>query len=311
MSRKLLDKRFALSLSSWFIVPEFGMRDLEILSRASAFVVKGRSSMFPHKYHVVTSSHVVAPWRWPKYYQMDWLENVTEANMQYSAELRHTDASFLNHVTLSPISYHHPTRDVAVLHIDGGEEAAMDFMRSLDFDSCELSDVDAGDGDKLYFEGHDVTGAIAEDGTDLRKPYPKTVQGTFKGRGPVQLFASTDGYVVDGMCGGPVVMDSGRGAKTICGMLEGIVATDHPITELRGLAAFIGSNELALFLAKIEAGAEDVLRLEGGEALRAIAEQEDPANLTLEGIEQRAKDKEKERGGKGPSRGRDAGDVYR
>ena len=37
-------RRIALSMSSWFVVPEFDMKDLEILSRASAFLVRAQSS---------------------------------------------------------------------------------------------------------------------------------------------------------------------------------------------------------------------------------------------------------------------------
>jgi hypothetical protein len=79
------------------------MKNLEILSRSSAFIVKSRSSLFPYKYHVLTSSHVVSPWRWPKYYAQDWLSSVNESHMQYSMELRDSDASFLNMSMLSPV----------------------------------------------------------------------------------------------------------------------------------------------------------------------------------------------------------------
>ena len=41
---RMARRRIALSMSSWFVVPEFDMKDLEILSRASAFLVKAQSS---------------------------------------------------------------------------------------------------------------------------------------------------------------------------------------------------------------------------------------------------------------------------
>jgi len=37
-----LKRRVALSFSSWFCIPDQGMNDFEILSRASAFIVKAR-----------------------------------------------------------------------------------------------------------------------------------------------------------------------------------------------------------------------------------------------------------------------------
>lgn len=89
-----------------------------------------------------------------------------------------------------------------------------------------------------------------------------------------------------------------------CGMLEGIVPTTHPVPQLQGLAAFINSVEIATFVAKVEAGSDDVIRLEGGEALRPIAEQEDPRNLTLESLEKRCKEMERAKGRGG------AGDFY-
>jgi hypothetical protein len=60
-------------------------------------------------------------------------------------------------------------------------------------------------------------------------------------------------------------------------MLEGIVSLSHPVPPLRGLAAFVSAQELSLFLAQVEVGASEVLRLDGGEALKRIAEAEDPA----------------------------------
>ena len=35
-------RKLALSVSSWFCVPEQGMKEFEVLSRASAFLVKSR-----------------------------------------------------------------------------------------------------------------------------------------------------------------------------------------------------------------------------------------------------------------------------
>ena len=139
----------------------------------------------------------------------------------------------------------------------------------------------------------------------MRKSYPKVVVGAFSGRGPVQYFARTQGYVVDGMCGGPVLLSAPHLKRnSVCGMLEGIVPSNHPIPQLQGLAAFINSREIATFIAKVEAGSEDIIRLEGGEALRTVAEQEDPGNLTLDGMEKRCKDLERAKG-KGVS-----GDFY-
>ena len=131
------------------------------------------------------------------------------------------------------------------------------------------------------------------------------MEGAYSGRGPSQYFAKTQGYVVDGMCGGPVLLrGSQQKANSACGMLEGIVPNSHPIPQLQGLAAFINSVEIASFVAKVEAGSEDIIKFEGGEALRPVAEQEDPRNLTLESLERRCKEMERAKGKGG------AGDFY-
>ena len=105
--------------------------------------------------------------------------------------------------------------------------------------------------------------------------------------------------MVEGMCGGPVTSESvvnGKSVVKVVGMLEGIVPMTHPVKELQGLAAFIHADEIALLLAKIEAGSEDIVKLEGGQALGIVAENEDPANLDLNNIEKRVEEYEKKYG---------------
>lgn len=77
----------------------------------------------------MTSSHVVAPWKWPKYYQEEWnwLSEVNEKHVHYTAEIRHNDGMFLQSFDVLPISYHHQHRDVAIMHFDEEEEV----IRSL------------------------------------------------------------------------------------------------------------------------------------------------------------------------------------
>lgn len=111
-------KKLALSISSWFCIPEQGMKDFEILCRGSAFLIPVRSNKFTHKFHVVTSSHVVAPFKWPNYYSADWLQAVNESHMHYTVEVRDSNGTFIIQQELLPQSYHHPEKDLAVLHIE-------------------------------------------------------------------------------------------------------------------------------------------------------------------------------------------------
>ena len=72
---------------------------------------------------MLTSSHVVAPWKWSKYYPEDWLRNVNEKHTHYTVELRHTDGMFITSLDLLPTSYHHQHRDVALLKFEEEDDA--------------------------------------------------------------------------------------------------------------------------------------------------------------------------------------------
>ena len=52
---------------------------------------------------------------------------------------------------------------------------------------------------------------MLEDGTDLRRPYPKLATGVVHSRSENQLFLQTQPTLVLGMCGGPVCLDMGTG----------------------------------------------------------------------------------------------------
>lgn len=139
------DARFALSLSSWFCLPDEGMKDFEILCRSSAFIIEASETQleqasfnyppmtFQHwpRYHFLTVSHGLAPWRWPKQYQMEengthaWLRALTEENTIFTLEVRHEKTGlFSSQTDLSTSVYHHEAatssgtrRDLAVLHL--------------------------------------------------------------------------------------------------------------------------------------------------------------------------------------------------
>ena len=147
-------RRLSCSLSAWFCLPEQGMEGFEILSRASAFLVKadseamrknGRSSFpvghpstygsraaekagvnFMPTHHLVTSSHVVSPWRWPRYYPDEWLQFVNEKHTHYTVEVRDDSGVFVCQVECNPVVYNHPNKDLAILHLaDEAESLAL------------------------------------------------------------------------------------------------------------------------------------------------------------------------------------------
>jgi hypothetical protein len=59
----------------------------------------------------------VAPWRWPKLYTEDYLQHVNEKHTHYTIEMRHENGVFAHQADLITKVYHHPVRDLAVMHI--------------------------------------------------------------------------------------------------------------------------------------------------------------------------------------------------
>ena len=96
-------------------------------------------STFRPTVHVVASSHVLAPWRWPQYYGQEWLREVREEHVRYSLEVFGTDHGngedalydgnrrggfrSLAKFALNPYPIHHPNGlDVAVIHLKGEDQ---------------------------------------------------------------------------------------------------------------------------------------------------------------------------------------------
>jgi hypothetical protein len=189
------------------------MKDMEILCRASAFLVKARNKSFHSKYHLLTVGHAVAPWRWPKHYPDEWLQQVNETHTIYTMEMRHADGLFLSQSILDSDVYHHPTRDFSVLHIED-EDSVFETLTAAGLPDAvhTLPDLSRGipefllEGAKLLFHGHEVTNGT-DNGADDRRSMPRTVQGTVIGRSKQQIFSKTTPTLVDGMCGGPVVFN--------------------------------------------------------------------------------------------------------
>jgi hypothetical protein len=334
MMRSRAVYRHTLSISSWFCVPEQGMNQFEILSRGSAFLVQSdasrmvsvdKSRSFPlgvhtkrsntsallPTYHVVTSSHVVSPWKWPNYYPEEWLQHVNEQHTYYTLEVRDEHGVFITQAECRPVTYHHLNKDLAVLHMDDeGDSLAMMkeagykplsmIPHSSFFGECA---VNMRDGRKkpshyyykglaLNFHGHDVTedaqpegggdfdkplenrsGSEGEysafSGGDERIPIPKVVDGRVEHNQGPQIFCKTASILTYGMCGGPVIVDSkyvmhddvvreggSSSDALVCGLIEGIVPSDHSVEELQGSAVFIESDDIHEFIAEVERGPE-------------------------------------------------------
>jgi hypothetical protein len=281
------------------------MKDLEILTRASAFLVKANNRLLGHhlfdskdssmhtktgikysplkdnSYHVITSSHVVAPWRYPKYYSQEFIKYIDETHTHYTVELRNEDGTFITQTELIPRSFHHKDKDLAVLHIED-EGSAMKLLESFEFQPLELLDdgITLQGGDSLVFHGHDVRGGdhFSSESGDDRKPYPCVVSGNYFSRTAHQSFSKTLPVLTDGMCGGPVLFAE-QGVSKVCGIVEGIVPTSHPSDDLKGLACFVDSKIISKFIDDLEQG--KVQPLMGGECAIAVGSDQDAQKMNI------------------------------
>ena len=152
------------------------MKDMEILCRSSAFLVPVRNKeKFDKNFHVITCSHVVAPWRWPKFYANDWLKAVNESHTHYTIELRYPDGIFQTQIDLLPCTYHHKTRDLSILHVEV-EDGPLKDLKDLGFDALAMDESELTIDERLWFYGHEVKGLITPEGVDMRVPIPYYTQ---------------------------------------------------------------------------------------------------------------------------------------
>jgi hypothetical protein len=240
-------------ISSWFRLPEQGMDNFELLSRASSFLVR-REGQFG--VHIVTSAHVVHPFAFPNYYPPDqhaWLRFVNERHVITKFEVRERDGGqILFSTDLHDKVYRHETRDICVLHPEdqaGFAQALAEFEGGTREHILELEDesavkewVDGKAG--VMFVGHEIIEASGE----LQEQLPCVVPGSLLGQTPQgQIFASTERTLKMGMCGGPVLAGGGK----CIGATEGIVPETGP-EPLRLCAAVISAGTVRELLRDID-----------------------------------------------------------
>lgn len=214
----------SLALNVHFKHPDLGMKDYEILSRASAFLLsvdpidpvdnEDQSSPFGHLQksqeqrdklihkesyspdpaggpkrdvqdlswlefcpgkhrplvHLVTASHVLAPWKWKNYYPHPWLDIVNQEHVRYSIDVfdNNTDGSASDSSTkteplatfaLNPYPIHHPSEDIdlAIIHLKQ-EETTLNHLKSLGVEVLHLRHLDTlfEQGDAVLFDGYEL-----------------------------------------------------------------------------------------------------------------------------------------------------------
>lgn len=290
MARLLTRKRPTFAFSTWFAIPEEKMVDLEILNRASAIIVPAKSPKFHSKYHIITCSHVAAPWKWPKYYPEEWLSAVNETHTHYTVEIRQDNGIFLTQTELIPNVYHHSTRDLAVLHLEN-EQTNIESLFNIGLTPMklfprELPELDSGYA--VEFSGHELIGGNLMDrnDTDSRIPVPRLISGRVELSTPFQSFCRSRSVLAEGMCGGPIIVDATSVKDNVhdlvYGLVEGIVPVSHENRGIRGLVSYIPSTVIQEFLDSIENG--EVEAVVGGHAARYIGSDQDPEKLNLEKV---------------------------
>mmetsp|Transcript_8251 Transcript_8251/g.12508 ORF Transcript_8251/g.12508 Transcript_8251/m.12508 type:complete len:466 (-) Transcript_8251:144-1541(-) len=309
----LAAKARSLALNVHFKHPDLGMKEYEILSRATAFLLSvdppmpsvDNTSPYNHLVksqqaredllmkqdysydpaggspreakdlgwlefcpgtfrplaHVVAASHVLSPWMWKNYYPQPWLEKITQDHVRYSVSVYDQEKKDVskNHEPLAtfglnPYPIHHPNNmDLAVVHLKS-EEGALKQMGALGVEMLHLADKEIlfDKGDEVLFDGYEITAdhyeamekmndqfetrkETAESDDDARVFVPYNIKGNLIFASPDRFLAKTETPLPEGVCGGPVIDNNGN----VCGVVEGIIPTDHEETELAGAASFI------------------------------------------------------------------------
>ncbi len=223
-----------------FCVPELGMKDLELLNRATAFPVsltRRKQSSNPFGVGFVTSGHVVAPWLFPKYHKesMEWLQYVKEEHCAYSLIMDGRAKKIVVHdVRL------HNSSDIALLVpedanvVPDEKKVQLRENRLQDDETCVIAGYQVEVGDN--------TEERSSRDEDTRQQLPFVVRGACSARTPYQTFVITPELLNYGMCGSPVWDNNG-----LCiGMIEGIVPPGAPggFKMLQGHACLIDSPEI-------------------------------------------------------------------
>lgn len=254
-------KGLTVSISTWFCLPDQGMKDMEILCRATAFAVSSTNPEHASKMHFVTTSHSVAPWKFRNLYPEEWLQAIDEKNTFYTIENRHKDGLFLSQSELLTKTYHHKESDLAVLHLEKAHELLFD---TLDVEPHVLTDRELVEGDDLLIDGfqidEDSPKYDAGEEIDVRRPVPTIVPATFMAQYMFLKYASANQPLDQCMSGAAVtckvksaaVVVNSRFASAsssprkteVCGMVGNVVPEDSEDVALRGLAAFIGADTI-------------------------------------------------------------------
>lgn len=192
--------------------------------------------------HCFASSHVLAPWLWPKYYTQEWLKDVKQEHCTYTLEV-YDDTTSVAKVALSPFVIHHPNNlDIGIIHLKD-EETTLGILKNLNVEIFDMRDEQTNleANERVSFDGFSISETdndkLATDQTedDNRVFYPFVEPGKLIYKSPERFLASTQRPLPEGMCGCPVIDKSGK----IAGMVEGIVPLNHQDKNIAAAACFL------------------------------------------------------------------------
>ena len=160
---------------------------------------------------------------------------------------------------------HHPEgRDVAFMHLQNEENALKEMTQlgvqilyarspekkfhkgeTINFDGFVVRDP-KDDGQGQEQQPNHTTPSLTTEDTREFQPYHET--GTLAFHTNDRFFATTPKPLPEGLCGAPALDAEGQ----LCGIVEGIVPTDHENQKIAGNAAFMPSFVLAAFTEYVE-----------------------------------------------------------
>ncbi|CAM9386081.1 unnamed protein product [Discosporangium mesarthrocarpum] len=252
-------RHFCASLGVFFRVPEQGMKEYNILARATITPVLHSKGW--ERLRFLAPAHTVSPWAFKKVYPKPWLSFVDETHVKYFMEIRDPkDGAVLASYRLTgPVQ--HPTRDLAALRLAHEKDALEDVRkRRFPFHPSKLRDRPLQTGEEVRVVGYEVVepppsgpAVVAGDHSFCEDPNMLMVDtnGGLTARTPRQAFLWTDTPLNPGMCGSAILDES----LECCGCVEGVVPP-KPVGEdlseayrlIEGNACFIESPDIARFL---------------------------------------------------------------
>lgn len=211
--------RTILSVSSFFKLPEQGMKDYELLSQGTGFCLSGPPALST-KVILLSCSHVLAPYRWQQYFKKPWLKFVKDEHVErrikiWTYEAGNPEAGrWSNEARIEGTPAHHSCLDLCIIPLENGI-----------VETCALVPYDERDDGEVMIEKENLT-FLGFPSTDTINIDKKACLMHIQGKALLSFsdtqgrtYAKTKERLVVGMSGGPVLDGSGR----FCGLFQGIL----------------------------------------------------------------------------------------